>query len=70
MNKAQRLKTGKKLRQLRKDAHLTQDELADKAQIDVTTVARTERGDTSVTIDTASKLAKALKVSLTDILGT
>ena len=60
---------GKKLRQLRKLAGLTQEKLARRAGLVPTYVARIEAGTVkSPRIETRRKLAKALGVSITELL--
>jgi len=60
---------GKRLRQLRKDAELTQASLSDKSGVPANTIARLERGEHRISQDTMEKLAKALKTTASAILG-
>ena len=62
-------KIGKRLRQFRKDAELTQASLSDKSGVPANTIARLERGDHQISQDTMEKLAKALKTTASAILG-
>jgi len=60
---------GKRLRQLRKDAELTQASLGEKSGVPANTIARLERGEHRISEDTMEKLAKALKTTSSAILG-
>jgi transcriptional regulator with XRE-family HTH domain len=60
---------GENIQKIRKSQNLTQDELARKAGIPYTTIAKIESGMVkNPTIMTLVKLAKALKVSLDDFV--
>ncbi len=54
---------GKRLRELRKKAELSQEELGFRAGIHRTYVGAIERGEQNLSIDNIHKLAKALKIS-------
>mgnify|MGYP001575324534 CR=1 FL=1 len=60
---------GKRLRQLRKDAELTQASLSGKSGVPANTIARLERGEHRISQDTMEKLAKALNTTASAILG-
>jgi transcriptional regulator with XRE-family HTH domain len=53
---------GDRLKALRIEQALTQEELADKADVSTNTVARLERNETEPHMSTARKLAQALGV--------
>jgi len=53
---------GNKLRKLRLEKNLTQEELADKASLHPTYIGQSERGLRNVTLSTLYKLSKALKI--------
>lgn len=53
---------GKNLARLRKAADLTQEELANDADISLSQIGRIERGEINTTISTVNVLAKALKL--------
>jgi transcriptional regulator with XRE-family HTH domain len=53
---------GKRLRQLRKQAGLSQEALGDKAGLHRTYIGSIERGEQNISVDNIHKLAKALKV--------
>ena len=54
---------GKRVRQQRKLAQMTQEQLAEKAGISFAFVGHIERGTRKASLDTVVKLANALKVS-------
>lgn len=58
-----------RLRDLREDKDLTQQELADILGCSQTTYSRYETGDLNVPIDILKKLAKFYKVSIDYIVG-
>jgi len=57
------------LRQIRKRQRYTQREVAELAGLNPNYYAKVERGDGMPSIKTIHKLAKALKVTATDIVG-
>ncbi len=59
----------KNLKRLRRQRNLTQEELARKSKIATNTLARLERAEHTASTNTLEKLAKALKVKVSDILG-
>ncbi len=63
------LHIGDKLRETRKRALLTQQELADRSGVGVTTIVRIERNQVEPHGRTIRKLADALGVSPADLLG-
>jgi len=67
MNKKLSAKFGEVIRELRKERSLSQEELADKADVHRTYVGMIERGEKNITIENIQKLAKALNVSLKSI---
>lgn len=62
-----RQKFGKRLRKLRTEAKLSQEELGVKAQIHRTYIGAIERGEQNISIDNIEKIAKALKLSPKDL---
>jgi transcriptional regulator with XRE-family HTH domain len=60
---------GKKLREVRTRRLLTQDELADKAGVSQSTIANIERDNAEPQFRTIRKLAKALEIDPTELLG-
>lgn len=55
---------GIKLKQARNKAKLTQEEVADKAEVSVNYYARIERGEVMPRYNIVKQIAKALKVDL------
>lgn len=60
---------GAKVRKLRKDQGLSQEELAHRSGIDRTYVSQIERAVKNVTIVSLDKVAKGLGVSLADLVS-
>jgi transcriptional regulator with XRE-family HTH domain len=60
---------GEKLREVRTKRLLTQDELADKAGVSQSTIANIERDNAEPQFRTIRKLAKALDIDPTELLG-
>jgi transcriptional regulator with XRE-family HTH domain len=60
---------GEKLREVRTKRLLTQDELAEKAGVSQSTIANIERNNAEPQFRTIRKLAKALDVDPTNLLG-
>ena len=60
---------GEKLREARTRRLLTQDELAEKARVSQSTIANIERNNAEPQFRTIRKLAKALDVDPTTLLG-
>ncbi len=58
---------GKKIRQLRDELNLKQDELAFRAKISASYLSSIERGITDTTLSTAKRLAKALNTTLAEL---
>ncbi len=63
-NKVLCRKFGKRLSDLRKDANITQEELAFQANISPSYLSAIERGITDTTISTVKRLSKALDQDL------
>jgi transcriptional regulator with XRE-family HTH domain len=62
-----RKKFGKRLQTLRRQAGLTQEQLAEATEISVDFISLVERGINSPSFDNLEKLAKALGVSIRDL---
>ncbi|WP_226035392.1 helix-turn-helix domain-containing protein [Aquibacillus saliphilus] len=58
---------GERLRLLRKENHLSQEELAHLSHLHPTYIGQLERGEKNATLDTVSKVAKALDVTLDEL---
>jgi len=63
------VKIGDRLKDLRVRRALTQEELAEKADVGTNTVARLERNETEPHMSTLRKLARALEVDPTELVG-
>ncbi len=61
-------KFGARLRQLRKERNVSQDELALRAQIDRSYMGRIERGQVNITLEKVYRLANALGCDAKDLL--
>lgn len=54
---------GERVRELRKDAGMTQEELADYAELDRSYVGSVERGERNLSIENVCRLANAINIS-------
>jgi transcriptional regulator with XRE-family HTH domain len=59
-------KVGKKLKKLRLDRDLSQEALANLAELDRTYIPSIEKGERNVSITVLEKLAKAFNISIKD----
>ena len=60
-------KVAKRLRALRRERHFTQAEMAERAKMSANYYAKVERGELRPSIDVYERLAKALKVTSSDL---
>ena len=60
---------GREIRRLRLEAGLTQEDLADEASMTTNYVSLVELGQTNVTLAAAAKIARALKVKVSEVLS-
>ncbi|HPD60222.1 MAG TPA: helix-turn-helix transcriptional regulator [Thermodesulfobacteriota bacterium] len=58
---------GARIRKLRKEKGLSQEALAEKADLHYTFIGEVERGEKNISIVSLEKLTKALGISLTDL---
>ena len=58
---------GKHLRKLRKDRGLSQEELANDADIPINQIGRIERAEVNTTLSTMRAISKALNIHITDL---
>ncbi len=58
----------KNLQYLRKERHLTQTELANKINVDQTTIGRWEDGNREPTVGNVSNIADVFNITITDLL--
>lgn len=65
--KARRKRLGLRVKQLRKQRKLSQEDLAERIDKSVDTISNIERGHSSTRISTAFAIAEALKVSFLDL---
>ena len=59
---------GTRIRELRIEATLSQEELSNEAEIPLSQIGRIERGETNPTISTLFVICKALGIELKDLL--
>ena len=60
-------KFGKRIQELRKQKRLTQEDLADLISVDRSYMGFVERGERNPTLDKLIKIAKAFKVTLSEL---
>jgi transcriptional regulator with XRE-family HTH domain len=60
-------KFGDTIRQLRKERNLSQEELADRAELHRTYIGMIERAEKNITLINIEKLAKALDVEISEL---
>ncbi|WAC07852.1 MAG: helix-turn-helix transcriptional regulator [Thermodesulfobacteriota bacterium] len=58
---------GARIRKLRKERRLSQEALAEKANLHYTFIGEVERGEKNISLVSLEKLAKALEVTLIDL---
>ena len=63
------IKFGKKVRKLRKEKGISQEELANRADLHRTYIGMIERAEKNITLLNIEKLAKALDVTMTELFG-
>ena len=64
-----RRRLGENIRTQRKQIGLSQEKLAEKAELHPVYVGRVERGEENVSIDSLMRIAKALKATIHDLVG-
>ena len=60
---------GENIRLQRKRVDFSQEKLAEKADLHPVYVGNVERGEENISLDSLARIAKALKVSLRDLVG-
>lgn len=60
---------GQNIRACRKQARLTQEKLAEKADLTYKYVGEVERGVVNISLDSLTRIARALRVKLRDLIG-
>ena len=68
MSSAIQKRFGKKVRQLRNERGFSQERLGELAKLHRTYIGMIERGEKNITLTNIEKLAKALKVNVTDLV--
>jgi len=63
------VKLGEKIKKIRKEKGLSQEQLATKSKLHRTYISDIERGDRNVSIRNIEKIAKALGVTISDLLS-
>lgn len=63
------IQLGERIRQKRKDSHLSQETLAEKAGISVNTVSRIEGGQAAMSIEIFAKMVEVLDADANELLG-
>lgn len=58
---------GERVRELRKEKEISQEELADRAGVHRTYIGMIERGEKNITIVNIQKIAKALGIQIRDL---
>ena len=62
------IKFGERIRQIRKEKGLSQEELAYKANLHRTYIGMIERAEKNITLINIEKIANALKINIKDLL--
>ncbi len=60
-------KLGKRIRKYRRERKMSQEELADRVGLHYTTISRIERGISNSPVQTVEKIAKVLKIKMSDL---
>ena len=68
MNKEILLKFGSKVRKIRKEQGLSQEDLAFKADLHRTYIGMIERGEKNITLINIDKISKALNIKINDLM--
>ncbi|MCI8284348.1 MAG: helix-turn-helix transcriptional regulator [Firmicutes bacterium] len=64
-----KIKLGKRIKQLRNMRDMTQENLAEAADLSISFLGNVERGNSSPTIETLKKIADALDVTLSELMN-
>lgn len=64
-----RILVGKRIRELRNNLHISQENLADLAGLDRTYITSVERGNRNISIVNLEKISTALNISLSDFFN-
>lgn len=63
------VQVGNRIRELRIDANLSQEKLAFESELDRTYIGSVERGERNISVINLRKIAKALKLKVSDLLN-
>lgn len=69
MNQKLAQQIGREMKQVRLARHLSQKEVAEKANISVNHYARIERGEVRIYLETLERIVKALRIKSGDIIS-
>jgi len=69
MRPSHRRTVGQNIRAYRKQARMSQEKLAEKADLSYKYVGEVERGCVNISLDSLARIAKALKVKVRDLVG-
>ena len=61
-------KVGKEMQRIRNQKKLNQESVAERSGMHVATYGRIERGESNAPLQTLNKIAKALKIPISDLL--
>jgi transcriptional regulator with XRE-family HTH domain len=64
-----RKRLGEKIRSLRTAAQVTQEKLAEKADLHPVYISQVERGEKAVSVEAVWKISKALRVSVSEVFA-
>jgi len=64
-----KLKVGQRIKELRKQLELSQEALANEAEVDRTYMTDVENGRRNISVEVLEKIIAALKVSFTDFFN-
>lgn len=62
-------KLGLRISRLRTDAHMTQENLAERTKLNINMINRIEKGDRAPSLESLEKIAQALGIDLAEILN-
>lgn len=69
MNESVKHQFGKRLHQIRISQNLSQEKLAELANLHRTYISDVERGERNISIEAIEKIAKALKIELSELFN-
>lgn len=60
---------GENIRTMRRRARLTQEQLAEKTDLNTNYIGEIERAEKKITLETLERIAKVLEVRISDLMG-